>query len=494
MSRTARPGIATHYVRYTIGNVLVMAAGFVSYPVMTRLLSYSEFGIFGYVDTWLLILAGVFKLGGQHTILRFYPHRGGTEALARFGSNFVLLPALCCMALWLLALIAFGIYSAAVTETRSTIGWLMLAMLLPTMWISFVSAVFSAEERSELNVRANVFWRWLEVCAILPIIYFLSRSADGVYVGRLIAAVLVAAALLIWVRRRLPMHWRDHDIAEWLTGVRYGIPMMANELSSVLLSFVDRLMLRHLLGTFAPVGIYTVGYNLALTINTLIQNALNVAFTQVSVRQYETEGSEAVVRTKHAVLHVLVYVVAASIVGLIVAGDDALLVMAGRAKAESAPVFVLVGITYLLNGLTSICSAGLMLHKRSGTIFATTAGATVLNVLLNLFWIPAYGVMGAVWATLVSFVLFNVLRYVLCPRDLRALPDRRATVTAVTLAVLVWLVAHFSGMFGVHSPLARLVVAAVLLAALFAGPALLLDASLRQALRNWWLHRRGTLI
>ena len=494
MSEAARPGIGTHYVRYTIGNVLVMVAGFVSYPVMTRLLSYSEFGIFGYVDTWLLILAGVFKLGGQHAILRFYPHRGGAEALARFGSNFVLLPALCSVGLWLLALIAFGVYSALIAEARSTIGWLMLAMLLPTMWISFVSAVLSAEERSELNVRVNVCWRWLEVCAILPIIYFLARSADGVYVGRLIAAVLVATALLIWLWRRLPMRWRDHDTAEWWAGVRYGIPMMANELSSVLLSFVDRLMLRHLMGAFAPVGVYTVGYNLAMTINSLIQSALFVSFTQVSVRQYETEGAAAVVRTKHAVLHVLVYVMAAAIVGLIIAGGDALVFMAGSAKAESAPVFVLIGITYLLNGLMGICSAGLMLHKRAGTIFATTAGATVLNVLLNLFWIPAYGVMGAVWATLISFLVFNVVRYVQCPRDLRALPDRRATATATALAGVVWLVAYLSGMFGFQSPLERLFVAAALLTFLYGGPALLLDATLRKALLSWWLHRRGTLI
>ena len=489
MSEAARPGIATHYVRYTIGNVLVMVAGFVSYPVMTRLLSYSEFGIFGYVDTWLLILAGVFKLGGQHAILRFYPHRGGTEALARFGSNFVLLPALCSMILWLLALIAFGAYSAVEAEKRSTIGWLMLAMLLPTMWISFVSAVLSAEERSELNVRVNVCWRWLEVCAILPIIYFLARSADGVYVGRLIAAVLVATALLIWLWRRLPMRWRDHDKAEWWAGVRYGIPMMANELSSVLLSFVDRLMLRHLMGAFAPVGVYTVGYNLAMTINSLIQSALYVAFTQVSVRQYETEGPEAVVRTKHAVLHVLVYVMSAAIVGLIVAGEDALVFMAGSAKSESAPVFVLIGINYLLNGLMGICCAGLMLHKRSGTIFATTAGATVLNVILNLFWIPAYGVMGAVWATLVSFVVFNAVRFVLCPRELRALPDRRATVTAVALATLVWLVAYLSGMFGAHSHLMRLVVMAALLVVLYVVPALILDAALRKYAQDW-LRRR----
>lgn len=489
----ARPGVATHYLRYTVGNVLVMVAGFVSYPIMARLLDYTQLGIFGYYDTWLLILAGAFKLGGQHAILRFYPHRGGSEELARFGANFVLLPLLCSIGFWILSLAAFGIYSATQPMSRAVIGWLVLAALLPTIWISFVSGVFSAEERSELSVRVNVSWKWLEVLTILPIIYFVARNAEGVYVGRLIAAALVAVVLVAWLWRRLPMHWRDRNVASWWEGVRYGVPMMANELSSVLLSFVDRLMLRHMLGAFAPVGVYTIGYGLAMTINALIQSALNVAFTQVSVRQFETEGPEAVLRTKHAVLHVLVYVIVAAIVGLIVVGDDALTLLAGHAKAASAPVFVLIAINYLLNGLFSLCSAGLILYKRSGVIFATTCAATILNVILNLFWIPAYGVMGAVWATLVSFMVLNLARYIMCPRNLRALPDARATCIAVLLACVVWAIAHFSGLFGASSRLPRLLVTAGLLLVFYAGPALLLDAPLRRSIREWWERRRGAL-
>jgi len=87
MTERARVSVATHYVRYALGNVLVMVAGFVSFPIMTRLLDTGQYGILGYYDAWLLILAGLFKLGAQHTILRFYPHAGGAPALARFGAN-----------------------------------------------------------------------------------------------------------------------------------------------------------------------------------------------------------------------------------------------------------------------------------------------------------------------------------------------------------------------------------------------------------------------
>jgi O-antigen/teichoic acid export membrane protein len=34
----AKPTLGTHYARYLVGNVLVLVASFISFPVLTRLL------------------------------------------------------------------------------------------------------------------------------------------------------------------------------------------------------------------------------------------------------------------------------------------------------------------------------------------------------------------------------------------------------------------------------------------------------------------------
>jgi O-antigen/teichoic acid export membrane protein len=349
--------------------------------------------------------------------------------------------------------------------------------------------VLTAEERSDLSVRLSVGSRWLDAVFILSVIFFIERDALGVYAAKLGSAIVVTACLTIWLSRRVPMRWRDRDFSLWFAGVRYGVPMMANELSAVLLSFVDRLMLKHLMGAFAPVGIYSIGYGLALTINTLLQNALFTAFTQVSVRQFETEGVQAVVRTKRALLHVLVYIVVAMCVGLITVGADALLVLAGPDKAASAPVFVLIGINYALDGLFGICFAGLLLYKRSALVLSTTLAATVLNVVLNLFWIPAYGVMGAVYATFASFILLTALHYITCPRNLRVWPDRNAALLACALGLLVWGIADATGLFGLDSHVERLLAMGTLMLVLYVAPALALDRPLRESVQTW-LHDR----
>lgn len=490
MPRSARPSIATHYLRYAVGNALILLAGFVSYPILTRLLSYAEYGVLGYFDAWMLFLTAIIKLGSQHSAVRFYPHGSGESALRGYGSTFVLFSMAVSGGVWLLA--ALILASATVTGyvSEPVEAWVMLVLLVPTVCLSYVTSVLTAEERSDLSVRFDVVQKWIELVAILGIVYFLSRTATGVYVARIVAATVVAAVGLVWLFRNLPMQWRNRDVKRWLEGVRYGVPMGANELAYVLLGFVDRLMLKQQLQDFVPVGIYTIGYGLALKINVMLHAALGIAYNQVSIRLYETEGPRAVVRAKRQVLDVLVYVVSALLVGTLTVGQNLLLLLAGKDKSQSVPVFVWVAATYVLSGLLGLCASGLVLHKRSSTLLALTIVAAITNVVLNWFWIPKYGYMAAVYATAISLIGLNCLQFVFCPRELRALPRPRALLIASGLGVAVWLVARFGGAY-VTGNLLRLLAMTGLMAVLFVLPALTLDRSLRETLHGYWMKRRA---
>lgn len=492
MVETARPGIATHFLRYSLGSALVMLAGVVSFPVMARLLDYTQYGLLGIFDSVLLVLAAVFKFGGQHAALRFYPHRGGAGALAAYGANQILVPFLGSCALWAIAMLVFATAPQLEHYAHKATGWLALGSLLPTIWISMVAALMMARERSGLSVLVNAGSRWLNVVAVLGIVYFVSRTASGVYAGRLIVEVLVAATLAAWIcRQKIPMRWRDRDWVQVFAGVRYGVPLMANEISVIVLVSVDRLMLQGLTGSTDAVGVYSVGASLALQVSVMLHAALNISYFQVSIRQFETEGAAAVTRTKRRVLGVLVYVVAAAMAGLLAVGRDAFLLLTGPTKAESVPIFVVLCLMFVAGGLVELCTAGLQLYKRSMTILALSSVAAIINIVLNAFLIPRSGVMGAVYATLGSAAAFGIGSWIACPRDLLALPGARATLLALGLGAVAWWIAGATNLFGFNSHAARLAAMAALELVVFAGPAWLLDRNLRHILLEQWRRWKG---
>jgi O-antigen/teichoic acid export membrane protein len=492
MVEAARPGIATHFLRYSVGSVLVMLAGVVSFPVMARLLDYTQYGLLGIFDSVLLVLAAIFKFGGQHAALRFYPHRGEAGALAGYGANQILVPFLGSCVLWAIAMFVFATAPSFAHYAHGAAGWLALASLLPTIWVSMMAALMMAQERSELNVLVNAGSRWLNVVAVLGIVYFVSRTASGVYAGKLVVELCVAAALAVWVwRQKIPMRWRDRDWVQVFAGMRYGVPLMANEIAAVLLVTVDRLMLQELTGSTAAVGVYSVGASLALQVSVMLHAALNISYFQVSIRQFETEGAAAVVRTKRRILNVLVYVVVAAMAGLLAVGRDAFLLLTGPTKADSVPVFVILCLMFVVGGLVDLCTSGLQLYKRSMTILVLSSLAAVVNIALNVFLIPRFGVMGAVYATLGSAAVFGAGSWIACPRDLLALPNLRTTGLAFALGVLVWWVASSTNLFGFTSHHARLAATLLLELGLFAAPALLLDRILRSTVLEQWQRWRG---
>jgi O-antigen/teichoic acid export membrane protein len=165
--------------------------------------------------------------------------------------------------------------------------------------------------------------------------------------------------------------------------------------------------------------------------------------------------------------------------------------LTGPTKAESVPVFVILCLMFVAGGLVDLCTSGLQLYKRSMTILALSSLSAIINIILNAFLIPRFGLMGAVYATLGSAAAFGIGSWVACPRDLLALPCVRAMLLSLGRGALVWWIAWATNLLGFTSHAARLAAMVMLELVMFAWPALLLDRNLRNALLKQWKHWSG---
>jgi O-antigen/teichoic acid export membrane protein len=486
----AKPTLGTHYARYLVGNVLVLVASFISFPVLTRLLDNRQYGIFGYFETWFLVLAAIVKLGGQHSIIRFYPHGRPADEVRSFAASFLLLPFRYAFFVWLLLLAGYAVISRDMEHEVRVVGWCMVLLVLPQVWTSLVNALIGIEERSALYIRVLVVQRWAEMLAIVSTVYFIEQSAMGAYAARVVVGCALALWLARWLFRQHAPRRSDAVRSDWIAALPYALPLVANEISASLLGLLDRVMLKHVLDDFVPVGIFAVGAGLAATLHVVINQALAVAFTQVSMRQYALEGAAVVVRTKRDTLRVMVYACALLVAGLVCVGRDFLLMLSGADKIASAPVFVALGSCYLVYGLVDLMGSGLLLHKRSKTMLALNLVATSVTLVVNLVLIPRYGVTGAIWATVAGYSVLGAGQFLFCPRDLRAWPAWKPFVLAVTLGATLVAVAYGSDFFGLERPVARFAAMAPVSLLLFVLPAVTLDPVLRGYVLAWLRRRR----
>lgn len=482
-----KASVGTHYLRYSTASVLVMLAGLVSFPALTRLLDNTQYGILGYYETWLMIAVAVAKLGAQHAIIRFYPYGDEQARLRKFATNLFLLPMLVSVGLWVVAMTVFFCVERFGGADFSPVLWLAVLSIPLMVFVSLVQMILRAGEHSGLLMVTRVSWRWLELALMLGAVLFLERSALAAYGGKVAAAVVVIVYYVHWVRKNLEFSREVLDFAEFRMSVRYGMPLVVNEIATVLLISIDRIMLKGMLDDFAVVGIYTIGYSLALQVSMLMHASLSESFIPVANRTFETEGAEGVRRLKARVLLPMTYASIGIAAAIWCTGSDAVQAVSGVGKAASGPVFAWIGTLYALYPLFDIGGYGLLLHKRSMTVLYLTLAVAALNIVLNLWMIPAMGLMGAVYSTVASYAVLGIAICLLCPADLRRLPDARSLLVALGCAAAFVAAVQGSGLFGLQSPWARLFAAGGLWLLLYVAPVLLLDKRLPKMIlpRRW---------
>ena len=473
------PSIGTHYLRYSASNALALLAGFISFPILTRLLDNTQFGILRYYETFMLIGVALIKFGAPHAIVRLYPY-DDPQRVREFGTNNVLLPLMISGALWLIGAIVLAIWTVERHTAFNPIFWSAVVITPMLAASAIVQSVMRASERSDIVMASRMVSRLLELVLVLAAVMLLQQSALAVYGGKILATVLLLAWLFYWLRRNVTFARDAVDFRALGAGLIYGLPLMAHELTYAVLSNIDRVLIKELTGDFAMAGIYTIGWSLAMQVNLFIDATLSEAFIPVANREYETGGSGAVRELKSRVLVPMTYAVVAIAALVLVTGKDLIVALSGPSKAASGEVFVVLGITVSLSALVGISSFGLLLKKRTMLVLMITVGTTLLNVAMNLLLIPRMGYMGAAWAAAISYAAMSAAQFALCPKGLAQLPDGRTLALSLAFGTLLVCVAQGVGLFGLEGAWPRLVAAGSLFLVLYALPVLALDAGLRQ--------------
>jgi O-antigen/teichoic acid export membrane protein len=142
---------------------------------------------------------------------------------------------------------------------------------------------------------------------------------------------------------------------------------------------------------------------------TFVMPAVNSAFAPLIADLHHRGRTDSLRR---------VYAVAASwnvrltvlIFAVLLAFPAELLSLFGGGFAIAAAVTVILAVGKFIVAATDPCDLMLDTSGRPAWSMASNIGGLVANVLLNLWWIPEYGIVGSAAAWAVSLTLVNLVR------------------------------------------------------------------------------------
>lgn len=463
--------LLVHASNYTWGSLLVTLAGFISFPIFTRLFSVDEYGLMSLVSATLMLLTGVAKLGLQHSIVRFHAElRAGKRALSE-------------RAYYSTVLLGMGGIGAGVALAWSVVSQFVPAhwwgdprvppLLLLTSGLVFVRVIDSAlvnilraQQRSAVFSTYNVARKYVGLAIILGTVFYVLPGLSGFYVGTIVAEVLAVTVLLALLLRRQPIAPAEFSPVLLRSMLVFGVPMIAYELGGLVLSVGDRYVIQNMLGP-AALGAYAAAYNLCEYVQMIVVASFGQALIPMYTRLWEEKGEHETRRFIEQALHYYIVLAAAVIAGLAAIGTDVLTLLASEKFSAGAVVIPWVIAGMVVDGSLPIFGAGLFIHKQTRVIMGLVLASAAFNIALNVALIPSLHIVGAAIATLASYFFLAACVMVLGTRRLPvSMPWLHLAKCALLAVAMYAVVANIDAGHGLPGLLVRIAAGAATYAVL----------------------------
>ena len=452
--------------------MLTLLLGFITFPILTRLLSREEYGILGLVTNTIAIATAFAKGGLSDGIIRFYrEYAASPDRLTLFTSTVVtrgvILAAIVTSAY---VLLLPQINALTGVDSRYLVCFLVMGLYLFVRPLNIIVLNYlRALGKLFLYNAVNVGTRALGIALALSLLFWLIGELYGYFLGLALAEVSATIVLYRWLlsTHRYSPSQVSGPLA--LNLFKFGLPLLLTELSYLLLSYSDRFLIVAFHGE-DMLGLYNVGYNVPLYVNDLVMFSLSYAVIPIYTELYTREGKEATEKFLTRSLNYYLMVVIPLCAGYVAVASDALVILASNKYAEAAAFspIILAGLVCL--GMNSILYAGLYLQKKSGHILAVMLAAVAANIAVNVALLPKYGATGAAIATLTACALSSVLMGILGRKHLRVSISLKTVLYYSIVSALMYLLLRVIDLgnpifnLGVKVPLGMLVIGVAVLA------------------------------
>lgn len=369
------------------GNFLLQAGYFV---LLARLLGVTEYGVFAGAFALVNIISPYTSLGGGMLFMR-YVIADKTKAGVYWGNALLVVS-------FLSIIVAIVLFFAGPTITgvrnNSLFIVLTIANCLFAQISSMASQVFQAYEKLRLTAAVSFSSNLARFIILVIMIATLHRATAFQWsVGVLIASGVAAALSIIWVRKEVGDLSYSLSLARQRAGEGFGFSFAGT--TQAVYTDIDKTMLTHY-GLDKENGFYTLAYRIIDFASTPV-----VALDLAIIPKYFSLTRE---RMTQVVKLAIKSARTAILLGFGIAAITLL-------TAPIVPHLVGRDFSGVLIALRWLCWIPLFrgIHRLMGSALTGTGYQNIrtiaqfvvagVNLLLNLWWIPAFGWIGAAWSS-----------------------------------------------------------------------------------------------
>ena len=370
---------------------------FLMMPFYTRVMSTEDYGIADVLVQTCNLLIPFATVGINNAIIRFGLDRGSSKkgvftiGLITIAAGFVLM-VLCDPIISQVSVLRGYTVYLYLFVLASALHGLCSQFARAIGYIRFyaINGIFATALTIVLNILFLAVFKW---------------GVKGYIWSTIITDF--TCAVLVFLLTRLHRFVRFKKVTKelYMKMLSYCMPLIPNTVCSLIVSISDRYLITYMIGEAAN-GIYAVS-NKIPTILMIVANIFAEAWQISAVT--EEEGRERFFSRVCGVYQAIAFTTASL---LIVTAQLSTKILAAPSYYEAWHYIPILVSATTFSCIATFLASVYMVEKKSMCTLVTTMLGAVINIVLNTWWIPVYGVYGAAVATLISYFIMFAVRAV----------------------------------------------------------------------------------
>lgn len=401
----AKKKVLENSILYTFSGFLVKAIGFVLLPAYTLFLTPEDFGITNLISSFNNIATFIIAFSLYSAVLRFYTdYKDDREKLKRFYGTIIIFIFISGTLFVSLGIILNKVLVSLFFKDISFYPVVLISLLT----LIFISVhmihqnILQSMQQGKKLTKINLLIFGLQICLNLFFIGVLKMGATGIILATLLINVGYFFYMLNDLKKNnLITFCLDKEIL--IEALKYSIPLMPHNLSTVIASFISRIFI-NTSGSLASVGLYSVALQFSVLIDgfqVAVNNAFTPWFFDMMNKNSEESKKEIVSYSKFLlILYSFLYL------GIGLFSPELIFLLTNERYSLAWTVIPILVIAYSVKSIYYFFVNILFYFKDAARkIFIATFIGSFFDIILAYIMVPKFGMYGAAFAFLIAKII-----------------------------------------------------------------------------------------
>lgn len=388
---------------YAIGDIVPRAISFITFPILTSYLTPEDYGIVNYVNT---IISFLFLLGflclNTYYLVHYYKtndEEGKRNLLGNLNIFVISINLLFSVILCLTGFIVPDLYS----KNIPFYPYIFIGIITNffNLFTVLPSALYRVKENplplTILNVTKGIL---TAIITVILVVYF-QFTALGILYSTMFISIIYGFIFICVTLKNMNWYFNLNEIK---IALKFSLPLLPGVMAYYLLSMSDRFFIERYLG-LERLGIYSTAMTLSLILN-IVSNGAYKAFEPYFFKNY---GKPYFNQKFYQVRDYFIYAILLCSLGISLYAKEFFILFATE-KYQEVYFYVPIILVPLIFSSISLLYSTIITAKGKTRInsIATMIGGG-FSVILNIFLIPYWGLLGACFSSFMAFFIIFVI-------------------------------------------------------------------------------------